>query len=463
MFARTLAVLIAGAVTALTALPAFALDINVSDFKLANGMEVVVIPDHRAPIVTHMVWYRVGAADEPQGKAGIAHFLEHLMFKGTPKHPAGDFSRIVHEHGGEENAFTTQDYTAFFQNIAKEQLGLVMELEADRMQNLVLTEANVKPELQVVLEERRMRVDNDPSALLGEQMDAALYVAHPYHKPVIGWLPEVSGLTLQDALDFYHRYYEPANAVLVVAGDVTADEVKALAEKYYGPLKNTAPPNPRIRTPEPPPIAERRVILRDDRATSPVWQRRYLAPAEDHVEGRQARALDMLASILGGGNNSRLYRQLVVEQQLAAYAGSWYNGDALDYGSFALYAAPNPGVDPAKLEAAIDAVIEDIKTKGVSVDELNLARNASLADTVYLLDRQSSLARVFGTALSTGQSVAQVLKFDKDLDAVTADDIKAAAQQVLQAKASVTGLLLPTGKVAAGAITPPPEPAAIEN
>jgi zinc protease len=244
---------------------------------------------------------------------------------------------------------------------------------------------------------------------------------------------------------------------------VTADEVRGLAEKFYGPLRNSEPPNARTRTAEPPPIAERRVVMRDDRATSPVWQRRYLAPAEDRIDGRQARALDMLASILGGGNTSRLYRKLVVEQQLAAYAGAWYNGDMLDYGGFALYAAPNPGVDPAKLETAIDAILDDIKANGVRPDELELARNKSLADTVYLLDRQSSLARAFGTALTTGQSVKQVLNFDKDLDAVTADDVKAAAQQVLDARASVTGLLLPTGKASVNAITPPPQPGAIQN
>ena len=463
MIARHLALLLALVAFGLGCRPAAAFDIDVSDFKLSNGMEVVVIPDHRAPVVTHMVWYRVGAADEPKGKAGIAHFLEHLMFKGTPLHRPGEFSRLVRQHGGEENAFTTQDYTAYFQNIAKEQLGLVMELEADRMQNLTLTEDNVIPELQVVLEERRMRTDNDPSALLGEQIDAALYTAHPYGKPVIGWMPEISKLTLQDALDFYHQYYEPANAVLIVAGDVAADEVKALAGKYYGGLKNPLPPLPRVRTPEPPPIAERRVVLRDDRASSPVWQRRYLAPAEDRTEGHEARTYDMLASILGGGSTSRLYRKLVVDQQLAAYAGAWYSGDALDYGSFALYAAPNPGVDPTRLETAIDAILDDIKTNGVSKEELELARNKSLAEIVYMLDQQSALARAFGTSLTTGQSVEHVLNVDKDLDAVTAEDVKIAALRLLDIKASVTGLLLPTANATASTVPPPPQPGAIEN
>ena len=464
MIARILGPLLVCLLAGFASLPAAALNIDVSEFKLDNGLDVVVIPDHRAPVVTHMIWYRVGAADEPKGKAGIAHFLEHLMFKGTPEHPQGEFSRLVRIHGGQENAFTTQDYTAFFQRIATEQLGLVMELEADRMQNLVLTDANVLPELQVVLEERRQRTDNDPSALLREQVDAAMYTAHPYGKPVIGWVPEVSKLTRQDALDFYRAHYEPANAVLVVAGDVTDAEVKALATKYFGGLKNTIVPEPRLRTAEPKPIAERRVILKDDRVAAASWQRSYLAPAEALAPGSQAPALDVLADILGGGTSSRLYRKLVVEQQLAAYAGSWYSGDALDYGSFGVYAAPNPGVDPAKLETAVDAILADVIDKGVTQDELDTTRTRSLAESVYLLDQQETLARIFGTALVTGQSVRHVLDSDKYLDTLTPKDIQDAAKAVLDIRASVTGLLLPTAKgQQSGTATQPVLPGAIQN
>ena len=263
----------------LMVLPAQALDVEVADFKLANGMEVVVIPDHRAPVVTHMVWYRVGAADEVSGKSGLAHFLEHLMFKGTTKHPPGEFDHLIDINGGEGNAFTTSDYTAFFQRIASDRLGLMMELEADRMQNLVLTDENVLPELQVVREERRERTDNDPSALLSEQVDAALYTAHPYGKPVIGWMSEVAKLTKDDAVAFYKAHYTPANAILVVAGDATPEQVKTLAEKYYGPLKNTFTPGARVRTQEPDPIAARRVTMSDARASSQVFQRSYLGPS----------------------------------------------------------------------------------------------------------------------------------------------------------------------------------------
>jgi len=425
------------------AIPGWALDIDATDFKLANGMEVVVIPDHRAPVVTHMVWYRVGSADEPQGKSGIAHFLEHLMFKGTPKHPAGEFSRLIRVNGGEDNAFTTRDYTAYFQRIARDRLDLVMELEADRMQNLVLTDENVLPELQVVQEERRERTDNDPSSLLGEQLDAAMYAAHPYGKPVIGWMSEVMQLTRQDAVDYYKAHYTPANAVLVVAGDVTAEEVRALAEKYYGGLKNGFEPAPRKRTMEPQPIAARRVIMKDARAASPTVQRNYLAPSYSTAKGNEAEALDVLAEILGGGTQSRLYQKLVVEQRLAAYAGAWYSGDVLDYGSFGVYGAPNPGADLGKVEQAIDEVVADVVNNGVTQEELDRTRAKLLADTIYTLDSQATLARMFGIALTTGSTVADVLGWESEVEKLTAADIQKAAAGVLKIEASVTGQLIP--------------------
>jgi zinc protease len=424
-------------------LPDRALGVDISTFTLKNGMQVVVIPDHRAPVVTHMVWYKVGSADEPQGKAGIAHFLEHLMFKGTPKHPLGEFSRIIRANGGEENAFTTQDYTAYFQRIAKERLPLVMELEADRMQNLVLTDENVLPELNVVQEERRERTDNDPSSLLAEQLDAALYTAHPYGKPVIGWMSEVALLTRQDALDFYTAHYEPGNAILVVAGDVTADEVKLLAERFYGPLNNKRPLATRTRTQEPEPMAERRVIMSDARVSTPNWQRKYLTPPSNELSQRDEQALSLLAEILGGGSQSRLYQSLAIDKQLTAYAGAWFSGDSLDSGTFAVYAAPNPGVAIADVEKSVDEVLANIRDKGITQKELNITRDRVIAETTYLLDSQESLARIFGTALATGQKIDDVVNYESDLAAVTVEDIAKAAKSVLDPKASVTGVLLP--------------------
>lgn len=428
------------------AAPAVALDIDVTSFKLGNGMEVVVIPDHRAPVVTHMVWYKTGAADEEQGKAGVAHLLEHLMFKGTPEHPDGAFDRILRANGGNGNAFTTQDYTAYFQKVMKDRLPLVMELEADRMQNLELTDETVLPERSVVLEERRERTDNEPSGLLSEQMDAAMYTAHPYGKPVIGWMPQVSKLTRQDAMDFYAAHYEPENAILIVAGDVTPDEVKTLAEKYYGPLKNKRPVPERARAEEPPPNAERRITMTDPRVSSPSWQRQYLTPAARQLPQREELAMALLAEIIGGSNQSRFYQTLAIGKKVAAYSGAWFDADQLDYGTFGVYAAPNPGVTIAQVETEIDAILAGVLANGVTQEELDRSRNNMVASAVYLLDSQDKLARLFGVALATGQTIDDVKNWDKDLATVTIDDVNKAARKILDRKASVTGVLLPEEK-----------------
>jgi zinc protease len=419
-------------------------------FTLNNGMQVVVIPDHRAPVVTHMVWYRVGSADEPQGKAGIAHFLEHLMFKGTTKYPPGAFNRIIRQNGGEDNAFTSKDYTAYFQRIAKERLGLVMDLEADRMQNLVLKDENVLPELKVVEEERRERTDNDPSSLLAEQIDAILYLAHPYRKPVIGWMSEVNKLTREDAITFYRAHYTPANAILVVAGDVTPDEVKKLADEHYGKLKNTFDVTARTRTEEPEPLAPRRVTLTDARAASPIVQRAYLTVSYATAAKGEAEALDVLAELLGGGATSRLYKRLVVEKRIASYAAAWYSGDGLDSGTFGVYGSPNPGGKVEPVEAEIDTVLDDIKTNGITADELARTKATLIADTVYARDNQGNLARAFGTALTTGATVNDVLEWSERIKAVTLEDVKAAAAKTLDLRRSVTGILLPAPGTAAG-------------
>jgi zinc protease len=415
----------------------------VSTFTLANGLQVVVIEDHRAPVVTHMVWYRVGSADEPEGKDGIAHFLEHLMFKGTRRYPPGAFSLIVRKNGGEENANTSKDYTCYFQEISKDRLDLVMDLEADRMQNLQLDDQNVTSEREVVLEERRLRTDNEPGGLLAEQLDAALYLVHPYHRPVIGWMAAIKKLNRADAIDFYKAHYTPANAVVVVAGDVTEDEVKALAEKHYGALKNTFAASPRVRAVEPDPIAPRRVTLSDPRVSSPSVQRAYLAPSYATAQGREALALEVLAEILGGGSTSRLYQKLVVDEKIASYAAAWYSGDALDWGSFGVYGAPNPGGDVAGVEAAIDAVLADLLAKGITEAELAQAKNTLIADTVYSRDDQSKLARIFGNALVIGESVDDVMRYPKEMALVTADEVMAAAKKVVDLRRSVTGVLLP--------------------
>jgi zinc protease len=431
------------ALLVIVTVPARALNVEVSHFTLDNGLQVVVIPDRRAPVVTHMVWYPFGSADEPQGKSGIAHFVEHLLFKGTETLEPGEFSTIVRARGGQDNAFTGRDYTGYHQRISRDRLGLVMELEADRMANLVLTDEEVIPELAVVIEERRTRVDNNPQSLLSEQVTAALYRNHPYGKPIIGWMEEIVDLTREDAMDFYRAYYTPGNAIVVVAGDVTEEEVRALAEEHYGPLENTAEPGRVVRPPEPEHIAARRVELVDARAATPVIQRVYFAPSYYTAEPGQAEALAVLAQILGAGATSRLYRELVVDAASAAAAGASYSGTSRDSGTFSVYAVPAAGGDVTAVEAELDAVIAGILADGVSDDELERARNRLIASTVYALDSQVQLAMMFGNALANGGSVDDVLTWTDRIEAVTAADVKQAAEHVLRIERSVTGLLLP--------------------
>jgi zinc protease len=419
---------------------------NPQTFRLANGMEVVVIPDHRAPIVMHMVWYKVGAADEPLGKSGIAHFLEHLMFKGTKKIPPGAFSKIVARNGGRDNAFTSLDYTSYFQMVARDRLELVMRMEADRMTNLQLSDKTVLPERQVILEERSQRTDNNPGALLSEYVNAAQFLSHPYGIPVIGWRKEMEHLTTQDALAFYHAHYSPGNAVLVVAGDITAKELKPLAEKYYGVIPATPVP-PRVRPTEPPQLAERRVILRNAQVRQPSWSRSYLAPSRSAGKTEYAVPLQVLADILGGGSTSRLYRKLVVDDKLAAGVGAYYSGVSLDRTAFHIYGSPAPGVKVDRIETAIDGVLADLLAKGVTEAEVKRSVNGMLASAIYARDSLRTAARVFGAALTSGLTVEQIEAWPDQVAHVTVDQVNAAARYVLNRKRSVTGVLLPDNKV----------------
>lgn len=415
----------------------------ISHFTLANGLEVIVIPDRRAPVVTHMVWYKVGSADETAGTSGIAHFLEHLMFKGTEKNPAGRFSDVVSEIGGQENAFTSYDYTAYFQRVAKEHLKTLMEFESDRMAGLVLTDPVVLPERDVVLEERRSRTDSDPSAQLGEAMQSVLYANHPYGSPIIGWEHEIKALNRADALAFYDRFYTPNNAILIVAGDVTADEVKALAEATYGKVARRAEPGPRVRPAEPELLAARRVSVNDEKVTQPSLSRSYLAPSYHTAEGDDGAAIEVLAQILGGGSTSRLYRALVVDQAIAASAGSWYQGSALDTTRFGVYATPRPEIGLDKLETALDGELRKFLAQPISDKELERAKTKLVAEAVYAQDNQSSLARLYGTTLTTGGTVEDVAKWPQQIRAVTEADVKRVARSVLDIRRSVTGLLQP--------------------
>jgi zinc protease len=414
-------------------------------FTLENGMNVLVIPDHRAPVVTHMVWYEVGAADETPGKTGLAHFFEHLMFKGTEKIAPGQFSRIVARNGGQDNAFTHYDFTAYFQVIAKDRLPLVMEMEADRMTNLELTDAEVLPERDVVLEELRMRIENSPSALLQSDMNAALYGGHPYGRDIIGHKSEVAQLGTEDALDFYRRFYTPNNATLIVAGDVTIEELKPLAEKYYGGIAERAPDFVRERPAVEWPDEDKRVVRRDPRVTEATWMRYYPAPSYATASAEEAPVFDVLAEILGGGTTSRLYRSLVVEQGVAAGVQSWYEGSRLDEGKVGIYALPRAGGALDALEKAVDDEVARLLETGVTDEELERAKTVIVASAVYARDSQRSMAYAYGEGLMTGLGVDEIHEWPERVAGVTKDDVLAAARKVFEDTHFVTGELLPGG------------------
>ncbi len=421
-----------------------------TEFTLSNGMQVVVIPDHRAPVVTHMVWYKVGAADEPKGVSGIAHFLEHLMFKSTDKIAVGEFSKIISRLGGQDNAFTGQDVTSYHQRISKERLGTVMEMEADRMEHLRLTPEEVATERQVILEERRSRIDNNPTALLDEQMNAALYLSHPYGVPVIGWEHEMAKLSREDALHFYKRYYAPNNAILVVAGDVEPEEVKRLAEQTYGKVPANPNVDRRLRPQDPPHIASRRLELKDPRAGNASFHRYYVTPSYSTAKPGEAEALDLLMKILADGSTSRLYRKLVVEDKLAATTGGDYSGWGLDSGAVSLYAVAAGGNGLDKIETSVDGVLEDIRANGVTEVELARAKKALLADYVYESDNQASLARRYGWGVAVRRSIKDIEDWPQAISKVTLTDVKHAADTYLDLRRSVTGYLEPEQPVGEG-------------
>jgi len=417
-----------------------------ASFTLGNGLQVVVIPDHRTPVVTQMIWYKVGSADETPGKSGLAHFLEHLMFKGTSKHPAGEFSQTVLRIGGNENAFTSTDYTGYFQRVPREQLGKMMEFEADRMTGLILKDENVLPERDVVLEEFNMRVANNPEARLVEQIMAALYLNHPYGRPVIGWHQEIEKLDREDALAFYRRFYAPNNAIVIIAGDVEAKDVRPLAERTFGEV--TAQPAiaaERVRPQEPVPAAPRTVTLADPRVEQPSVKRYYLAPSATTAAAGESAALDVLAQLMGSGSNSYLYRALVVDRPLAVSADAGYQGTALDPTQFMISVSPKPGVEFAQVEQVIDSVISDVGQNPVRAEDLERVKTQLIAEAIYAQDNQATLARWYGGALTTGLSIDDLRSWPDRIRAVTAEQVRDVAQKWLDKKRSVTGYLIKDG------------------
>lgn len=426
----------------LLAIPSASFAETLSNYTLDNGMQVLVLEDHRAPVVVQMVWYKVGAADEPAGKSGIAHFLEHLLFQGTENLAPGEFSKTVSANGGTDNAFTSWDYTAYFQRISADRLELVMRMEADRMRNLQLSNDDVLPERDVILEERNQRTENNPGSLFAEERRAAQYMNHAYGIPVIGWKHEMEQLTLEDSLEFYRRYYAPNNAILVVAGDVNPDEVLALAEQYYGVLEPTIDLPERERPVEPPQRSERRLSFADPRVAQPYLMRTYLAPERNSGHQKEAAALVMLKEVLGGnGATSVLGKKLQFETKKSIYVSAFYEGMSLDQTTFGLVMVPVPGVELEEAEELLDNAVAEFMQEGVDSEQLDRIRLQLKASLIYGEDDVGGLARRYGQALTTGLTIQDVQDWPEVLLSVTEQDILDAAAKVLDRSNAVTGFL----------------------
>lgn len=433
----------ATALTLLATFPATAADELVTDFTLDNGMDVVVIEDHRAPVVVHMVWYRAGSADETPGTSGVAHFLEHLLFKATDNLESGELSKVVAENGGTDNAFTSFDYTAYFQRVAADRLSLMMSMEADRMRNIRLTEADILTEREVIIEERNQRTENSPQALFREQAMAAQYLNHRYGVPIIGWRHEMEQLSLEDAMAYYDRFYAPNNAILIVAGDVTPDEVRTLAEEHYGPI----PANPdlpeRVRPEEPSQTAERRLTFRDPRVAQPYVSRTYLAPERDSGAQEEAAALVMLSELLGGGQTSYLNEKLAIEQKKAVYTSAYYGATNLDDTTFGFVIVPSEGISLEEAEQALDDTVAQFIEDGIDSEQLDRIKMQMKASQIYARDNVQSIARRYGSGLTQGLTIEDIQAWPDILQNVTEEQILAAADSVLNIDRSVTGYLLP--------------------
>ena len=414
---------------------------QVFQFALQNGMQVVVIPDHRAPVVTQMLWFKVGGVDDPPGISGLAHFFEHMMFRGTKSLPGDGFAQTVSKNGGENNAFTSHDYTAFYEQIAKDRLPLMMRLEADRLANLVLSDDTVGPERDVVMEERRMRVENDPQSLMSEQMSAALHLTHPYGRPVVGWMDELRHIDKLSAQDFYDHHYAPNNAILVIAGDVTPAEIRTLAQAHYGKVPARAL-RPRAEFAEPPRLAETRMTVARPDAKVPVFVRSYRVASYAQARPGQAEALEVYGQVLGGDQTAALYRILVDQKKIATDAGASYDGDARDAGEFSVYAVPRPGVSLEALEKAVDQVMAGFVAAAPRGPDLARAKTDLVSATIYRRDSQMAMAMAYGRALMIGMTVDDVNAWPARIRAVNADGVKRAAAG-LSRKNAVTGYLVP--------------------
>ena len=398
---------------------------------LGNGLKVVVKEDHRSPVVVQQIWYKAGSMDEVTGKTGVAHVLEHMMFKGTKNVPAGEFSRRIAAAGGRENAFTSNDYTAYFQQLQKSRLPLAMRLEADRMHNLNLTADEFSKEIKVVMEERRMRTDDEPHALLQEKLMAAIFVEHPYQHPVIGWMSDLEHLTVNDARDWYRRWYAPNNATLVIAGDVEHEAVFALAKRYYGGIPKAVQPARRSYA-EPAQVGIRRIVVKAP-AELPLLVMSFHAPViADPEHDWKPYALDMLAGVLSSSDSARLNKHLVREQQLASSVSAGFDAESRGPGLFTLEATPSAGKTVEEVEAALRAEIKRLVEDGVSDEEMRRVKAQVMAGEVYKLDSVFYQAMQIGQMESIGLGQQSIPVILRKLQAVTAAQVVDVAREFLQ-------------------------------
>lgn len=413
---------------------------DIQEFKLSNGMKLIVQEDHRSPVVVSQVWYRAGAIDEVNGKTGVAHVLEHMMFKGTKKVKAGQFSRLIAAAGGKENAFTGQDYTCYFQQLEKSHLPLSFKLEADRMVNLVITDEEFAKEIRVVMEERRWRTEDKPQSKVNEQFQAVAFRAHPYGRPVVGHMNDLENMTAADAREWYRTWYAPNNATLVVVGDVKAQEVLRLAKQYFGPLKPRTLPARKPQT-EPEQIGERRVVVKAP-GSLPYLVMGYHVPAIQGLQLSSASgsselawepyALDVLAGVFSGNDSARLNQTLVRETALAVDVGAGYDATSRGRESlFELVGTPSEGKTVAELEAALLSEIEKIKTAGVTQQELDRVKAAVIAADVYQRDSMFYQAMQIGQLEAMGYSWRLLKEYPEKLKAVTSEQIQAVAKKYL--------------------------------
>ena len=415
---------------------------NPFETQLANGLRVIVKEDRRAPTAVHMVWYRAGSMDEKDGTSGVAHALEHLMFKGTTNLAAGEFNKRVAEAGGRDNAFTSRDYTAYFQIVPKAALPEMMKLEADRMANLRLDAKEFSSEIKVVMEERRLRTDDDPHALVHEALNSAMFQAHPYRRPIIGWMDDLEHLTWQDARDWYRLWYAPNNAYVVVVGDVDHREVFRLAQKYYGPLKARALPQRKPQN-EPEQAGMRRLSVKAP-AQLPYLAMAWKAPRlRDVQKDRDPYALDVLATVLDGHDASRFARNLVRGSRVAQSAGAGYDGTLRGEASFVLDGQPAEGKTIADLEAALRAEIKLIQDEGVSAEELTRVKTQSIAAQIYKRDSLMAQAMEIGGAEAAGESWRDIDAMLEQLKSVTAEEVQAVARKYFKDDALSIAVLDP--------------------